>query len=106
MAPPGNPSGQKGFRDKSAREEQLTADAPDGYGWLGATDLLGRGGAMLQNLEEAQKAGATSEPILSQDEILARAGVSIPTMRDIAPFQAVRLRPRWLAFLHRIMKID
>ena len=61
---------------------------------------------MLQNVEEAQTLGATADSEENLNEILARAGVSIPTMRDIAPFEPVRLRPRWLAFLHRILNID
>jgi hypothetical protein len=58
---------------------------------------------MAQQLEDVQeRLDALPEPALSEDEILARAGVSIPTMRDIAPFRAERLRPRWLAFLIRV----
>jgi hypothetical protein len=57
---------------------------------------------MLQNVEEAQKPGATADSPETLNEILARAGVSIPTMRDVAPFRAERLRPRWLAFLIRV----
>ena len=62
---------------------------------------------MAQQVEDVQeRPSADGEPMLSEEEILRRAGVSIPTMRDIAPFRAVRLRPRWLAFLHRILSID
>ena len=61
---------------------------------------------MAQQLEEAQTLGATADSTETLNEILARAGVSIPTMRDIEPFEPVRLRPRWLAFLHRILNID
>jgi ribosomal protein S11 len=57
---------------------------------------------MLQNVEEAQQLGTTADSTETLNEILARAGVSIPTMRDVAPFQAERLRPRWLAFLIRV----
>jgi hypothetical protein len=57
---------------------------------------------MLQNVEEAPKLGATADSEENLDEILRQAGVSIPTMRDIAPFRAERLRPRWLAFLIRV----
>lgn len=61
------------------------------------------GGEMPQQLEDVQqRLDQMPEPSLSEDEILRRAGVSIPTMRDIAPFRAVRLRPRWLAFLIRV----
>jgi hypothetical protein len=61
---------------------------------------------MAQQVEEAPKLGATADSTETLNEILARAGVSIPTMRDIAPFEPVRLRPRWLAFLHRILNVD
>lgn len=57
---------------------------------------------MLQNVEEAQKLSATANSTETLDEILARAGVSIPTRRDVVPFRAERLRPRWLAFLIRL----
>jgi hypothetical protein len=57
---------------------------------------------MLQNVEEAQQLGATADSPEDLNEILARAGVSIPTMRDVAPFRPVRLRPRWLAFIIRL----
>jgi hypothetical protein len=60
---------------------------------------------MLQNVEEAQELGTTADAPETLNEILARAGVSIPTMRDVAPFRAVRLRPRWLAFLCRLLSI-
>jgi hypothetical protein len=72
---------------------------------LGEKVTLGRdacGGAMLQNLEEAQKLGPTADSTETLNEILARAGVSIPTMQNVAPFRAERLRPRWLAFLIRL----
>lgn len=62
---------------------------------------------MAQQVEDVQeRLGTDGEPMLSEEEILRRAGVSIPTMRDIAPFEPVRLRPRWLAFLHRILNLD
>jgi hypothetical protein len=58
---------------------------------------------MAQQLEDVQeRLDEMPEPTLDEDEMLRRAGVSIPTMRDIAPFRAVRLRPRWLAFLIRL----
>lgn len=57
---------------------------------------------MLQNVEEPQQLTGPDDSTETIDEILARAGVSIPTMRDIAPFRPVRLRPRWLAFLIRL----
>jgi hypothetical protein len=60
------------------------------------------GGAMLQDVEEARKPGATADSTETLNEILARAGVSIPTLQDVAPFKAVRLRPRWLAFVIRL----
>lgn len=60
---------------------------------------------MLQNVEEAQQLSGTADSPETLNEILARAGVSIPTMRDVAPFRAVRLRPRWLAFLLRLFSI-
>jgi hypothetical protein len=60
---------------------------------------------MLQNVEEAQQLGTTADSPETLNEILARAGVSIPTMRDIAPFRAERLRPRWLAFLIRMFAL-
>ncbi|HEX5869242.1 MAG TPA: hypothetical protein VFY65_02435 [Longimicrobium sp.] len=58
---------------------------------------------MMQQVEDVQaQVSEAPEPVLSDEEILRRAGVSIPTMRDIAPFEPVRLRPRWLAFLIRL----
>jgi hypothetical protein len=61
---------------------------------------------MAQQLEDVQqRLDEAPEPGLSEEEILRRAGVSIPTMRDIAPFEPVRLRPRWLAFLCRLLAI-
>ena len=60
---------------------------------------------MLQNVEEAPKLGATADSGEDLNEILIRAGVSIPTMRDIAPFRAVPRRPRWLAFLCRLFRV-
>jgi hypothetical protein len=58
---------------------------------------------MAQQLEDVQqRLDEVPEPSLSDDEILRRAGVSIPTMQNIAPFRAERLRPRWLAFLIRL----
>lgn len=57
----------------------------------------------MQQVEDVQaQVSEAPEPVLSDEEILRRAGVSIPTMRDIAPFEPVRLRPRWLAFLIRL----
>lgn len=59
---------------------------------------------MAQKLEEVQeRLGPTDDPLAKRDEILARAGVSIPTRRDMAPFRPVRRRPRWLAFLLRLV---
>lgn len=58
---------------------------------------------MLQNVEEAQKLGPNADSTESLNEILIRAGVSIPTMQNVAPFKAERLRPRWLAFLIRLV---
>lgn len=61
---------------------------------------------MVQQLEDVQEAlEQVPEPGLSEDEILRRAGVSIPTMRDIPPFRPVPLRPRWLAFLCRLFRV-
>ncbi|HEU4883031.1 MAG TPA: hypothetical protein VFT45_12315 [Longimicrobium sp.] len=58
---------------------------------------------MLQNVEEAQQLSETAaDSPETLNEILARAGVSIPTLQNVAPFQAERLRPRWLAFLIRV----
>lgn len=61
---------------------------------------------MPQQLEDVhERIDALPEPSLSEEEILRRAGVSIPTMRDIAPFRPVPLRPRWLAFLCRLFRV-
>jgi hypothetical protein len=61
---------------------------------------------MAQQLEDVQqRLDEVPEPAMSEEEILRRAGVSIPTMRDIAPFRAVPLRPRWLAFLCRLFRV-
>lgn len=61
---------------------------------------------MAQQLEDVQqRLDEAPEPVLSEDEILRRAGVSIPTMRDIAPFRPVPKRPRWLAFLCRLFRV-
>jgi hypothetical protein len=58
---------------------------------------------MAQQVEDVQaQPDANAQPAEDLNEILRRAGVSIPTMRDIAPFRAERLRPRWLAFLIRL----
>ncbi|WP_420128337.1 hypothetical protein [Longimicrobium sp.] len=57
---------------------------------------------MLQNVEEARKLGPTADSPENLNEILIRAGVSIPTLQNVAPFCPVRLRPRWLAFLIRL----
>lgn len=59
---------------------------------------------MAQKLEEVQeRLGSTADPLARRDEILARAGVSVPTRRDMAPFRPVHRRPRWLAFLLRLV---
>jgi hypothetical protein len=61
---------------------------------------------MAQQLEDVQqRLDEMPEPSLSEEEILRRAGVSIPTRRDMAPFRAGPRRPRWLAFLLRILAI-
>lgn len=61
---------------------------------------------MAQRVADVQERLAVDgEPMLSEEEILRRAGVSIPTMRDIAPFDPVPLRPRWLAFLCRVLRV-
>ena len=61
---------------------------------------------MAQQLEDVQAGlDEVPEPSLNEEEILRRAGVSIPTMRDIAPFRPAPRRPRWLAFLLRILAI-
>jgi hypothetical protein len=58
---------------------------------------------MAQKLEEVQeRLDPTDDPFARRGEILAHAGVSIPTRRDMAPFRPVRRRPRWLAFLLRL----
>jgi hypothetical protein len=58
---------------------------------------------MAQQMEEVQaRLGDTPASITERDEILRRAGVSMPTLRDMAPYRPVRRRPRWLAFLLRL----
>jgi hypothetical protein len=61
---------------------------------------------MVQKVEEVQE--RLSEAVASlaeRDEILRRAGVRIPTHRNPPPLQpAVPLRPRWLAFLLRLVR--
>ncbi|HEX2206470.1 MAG TPA: hypothetical protein VHG93_02250 [Longimicrobium sp.] len=61
---------------------------------------------MAQQVEDVrERLSADNEQVLSEEEILRRAGVSIPTMRDIAPFRPGPRRPRWLAFLLRILAV-
>ena len=61
---------------------------------------------MAQNVEEVQEQlSSTAASIAERNEILRRAGVSIPTHRNPPPLQpAVRLRPAWLAFLLRLVR--
>ena len=60
---------------------------------------------MLQSVEEAQRVDRTADSSETLAEILAHAGVSIPTRRDMAPFRAGPRRPRWLAFVLRVLRI-
>jgi hypothetical protein len=61
---------------------------------------------MAQQMEEVQaRLGDLPMSITERDEILRRAGVSIPTGRDMAPFRAGPRRPAWLAFLLRIFSL-
>lgn len=46
----------------------------------------------------------TAESVEERNERLRRAGVSMPTLRDMAPFRAYPRRPRWLAFIIRIFR--
>jgi len=59
---------------------------------------------MPQKLEEVQeRLGETDDAIARRNEILRRAGVSIPTHRNPPPLRpAVPRRPGWLAFLLRV----
>lgn len=60
---------------------------------------------MTQNVEEVQEQLSTAASIAERNEILRRAGVSVPTHRNPPPLQpAVRLRPAWLAFLLRLVR--
>jgi hypothetical protein len=68
------------------------------------TDSLFQRIAMAHKLENVGgQFDLIDESLARRDEILARAGVSIPTRRDMAPFRPVRRRPRWLAFLLRLV---
>jgi hypothetical protein len=62
---------------------------------------------MAKQIEEVQTrfSGPAAESIADRDERLRRAGVSMPTLRDMAPYRPVRRRPRWLAFLLRFLSI-
>lgn len=59
---------------------------------------------MAQKIEEVhERLGGTLDPIAERDEILRRAGVSIPTERNPPPLRpAGPRRPAWLAFLLRL----
>jgi hypothetical protein len=59
---------------------------------------------MVQNVEEVQEQLSTAASLAERNEILRRAGVSIPTGEKPAPFEPVRLRPRWLACLLRLVR--
>ncbi|HEV3049785.1 MAG TPA: hypothetical protein VGX50_05720 [Longimicrobium sp.] len=61
---------------------------------------------MVQNVEEVQeRLSEAADPVAERDEILRRAGVSIPTHRNPPPLQPPeRLRPAWLAFLLRLVR--
>jgi hypothetical protein len=59
---------------------------------------------MTQNVEEVQGQLSSAVSIAERDEILRRAGVRVPTRQNVAPFDPVRLRPRWLAFLLRLVR--
>lgn len=60
---------------------------------------------MAQKIEEVhERLGGTLDPVAERDEILRRAGVSIPTGRNMAPFRAGPRRPRWLAFMLRLLR--
>lgn len=48
--------------------------------------------------------GGGPESIEERKERLRRAGVSIPTGRDMAPFRPAPRRPRWLAFIIRVFR--
>lgn len=60
---------------------------------------------MTPNANEVQeRLTLPSEPRRSRESALAAAGVCIPIRRDAAPFRAAgRRRPRWLAFLLRLV---
>ena len=59
---------------------------------------------MAQKLEEVQeRLGETADAIARRNEILRRAGVSIPTQWNPPPLRpAGRRRPDWVAFLLRL----
>jgi hypothetical protein len=59
---------------------------------------------MTQNVEEVQEQLSTTTSVAERNEILRRAGVSIPTGQNMAPFRAVPRRPSWLAFLLRLVR--
>ena len=59
---------------------------------------------MAQNVEGLQEQLSTAASIAERNEILRRAGVSIPTGPKAPLFEPVRLRPRWLAFLLRLVR--
>lgn len=61
---------------------------------------------MAQKVEEVQgRLSEAADPTADRDEILRRAGVSIPTHPNPPPLRpAQRLRPAWLAFLLRLVR--
>jgi|GEM_PF-3005649 len=60
---------------------------------------------MAQQLDEVQeRLGETADAITRRNEMLRRAGVSIPALQNVRPFRAVPLRPKWLAFLLRLVR--
>lgn len=62
---------------------------------------------MAKQIEEVHTrlSAPAAESIEERNERLRRAGVSVPTRRDMAPFRAGPRRPRWLAFLLRMLSI-